>query len=131
MTKMSENIRQILKLQIQASTPLDLSTIQDVRGRFIMWRQILNYESRDLSGCVFLHCYPTIPNALNINPCATKAALSPLDVGEDLKGVDLTNFNFNNLDLKGNGRESHYTIYSLSIMLANLCCLKHSSAPTR
>lgn len=96
-----KHIRQILSLQVQAATPLDLRTIEDVRGQFIMWRQIHNYEGRDLSGCVFWHCYPTIPNALNINACTTKADLSPLDVGEDLKGIDLTNFNFDNLDLRG------------------------------
>ena len=89
----------VLKLVGRA---FDCNDYEDMRGRYVENKRIINYEGCDLSGCVFYRCYPSgFRNALEIEPCGNENGITLEDVnlefaklqGANLQDANLTNAN--------------------------------------
>lgn len=73
------------EIKVRLQPQLDCAEIKDLRGEHFHYREIINYENTDFSGCVLYHCYPNnIPGVIEVDPAQSKD-----DVG--LIGADLQN----------------------------------------
>ena len=86
----------VLKL---AGRLFDCMEYEDMRGRYVENKRIINYEGCDLSGCVFYRCYPSeFSNALEIEPCENEFTL---EEDANLWGAKLQGAKLQGANLKG------------------------------